>query len=95
MNKRELAILEKAFDMEVSAALQGGSRLMQSRSKVAAQLAADGYLEKRIEKFGAGAFTVTCEGYELTHAGRFAYCSTCDAEPDFQRARKVLNWGTR
>lgn len=76
LTKRELAILERAYSAEINSALSGALPIIQSRSRVAEQLAADGYLQKRTIELG-GRLPVTVEGYELTHAGRFAYCATC------------------
>jgi hypothetical protein len=80
MTKAELAILGRVYEREVSAALSGGERLFQSRSKIAARLADEGFLERRSVTFGRGALAVTVKGYELTHAGRLAYCIFCDDE---------------
>jgi hypothetical protein len=74
MNKQELAILERAFDAEVTSALQGGPHVMQSRSKVARKLCDEGFLEEGAWKSGP----VIVRGYVLTHAGRMAYCMTCE-----------------
>ena len=73
MNKRELALLERAFNSEIVAALQDAPRSMQTTSKLADAMVANGLLIKSVE-FWRG---VKIEGYELTHAGRFAYCETC------------------
>jgi hypothetical protein len=78
MNKKDLDLLELAFSAEIGAALEGGPRLMQTKATARADaLAAEGLLSKCVE-FWRG---VKIEGYELTHAGRFAYCSTCDESP--------------
>lgn len=77
MNKRDLALLERAFGYEISAALQGFPRLMQTKATARADaLVADGLLSKCVE-FWRG---VRLEGYELTHAGRALYCATCATE---------------
>lgn len=82
MNKKELAVLEKAFDAEVRDALRGeGFGLIQTRSKLAVELVEKGMLQKKTVKLG-GRFPVTVEGYELTHAGRIAYCETCKDEEE-------------
>lgn len=57
MNKKELAVLEAAFEAEIFSALNGG------------------LLAQRTITLG-GRMPVT--GYELTHAGRFAYCASCE-----------------
>lgn len=79
MNKQELAMLERAYKAEIDAALKGGLLVIQTRSKVAQKLVADGLLERRAIQTG-GRFPVTVDGFSLTHAGRMAYCLTCDDE---------------
>ena len=74
MNKRELALLERAYAAEIDAAVRGhGLDMIQTRSKLADKLVADGLLEPRTVQ----SRYVTVTGYGLTHAGRFAYCQTC------------------
>lgn len=75
MNKRELKLLEKAFESEVNSALNGGVHLLQTKSMIANKLVNDGMLEKRTITL-EGRFPVVIEGYELTHAGRLGYCSS-------------------
>lgn len=76
MNKKELAMLEKAFEAEVFGAISScGLSLMQTRSKLAEKLVNDGLL-RRIVESPKNAPTVRLEGYGLTHAGRLLYCST-------------------
>ena len=76
MTKQELNLLERAFAAEIGAAIEGTPRLVATKSKVAAALVSDGLLAKCVEVWRGVKF----EGYELTHAGRFAYCATCDDE---------------
>ena len=76
MTKQELNLLERAFAAEIGAAIEGAPRLVVTKSNVAAALVSDGLLAKCVEVWRGIKF----EGYELTHAGRFAYCATCDAE---------------
>ncbi|MGL4649947.1 MAG: hypothetical protein ACRC1H_11105 [Caldilineaceae bacterium] len=78
MNARDLALLERAFMTEVAAALEGSPHPMQTRAtKRAEALVADGLLVPTTEVWRG----VTIKGYELTHAGRLAYCVTCEPEP--------------
>lgn len=73
MTKPELAMLEKVFTAEVKAAFSAtGIHLFQTRSKVAKKLAEEGYLRFTETKWGG----MTITGYELTHAGRLAYCAS-------------------
>lgn len=70
-------MLARVFAAEVDAALsdQPLRRLVQTRSRVAAQLAEDGYLVLDRVTVGAGSrFPVVVTGYVLTEAGRLAYC---------------------
>ena len=76
MTKQELNLLERAFAAEIGAAIEGAPRPMCTKSKLAETLVADGLLAKCVEVWRGIKF----EGYELTHAGRFAYCATCAAE---------------
>lgn len=78
MTKPERKILERAHAAEVRAALTGSLHLLRTRSKLAEKLARDGFLHKTTVTLG-GRFPVTVSGYELTHAGRFAYCSGCES----------------
>jgi hypothetical protein len=83
MNKRELALLEKAFAGEIDAALsRHGIDLIQTKSKLAAKLVEDGLLA-RGEMTLSGWPPLTIKGYRLTEAGRMAYCMTCgDDDPE-------------
>ena len=81
MNKREIAVLAKVYEAEINAALcPGAIHLRQfTNNKVADKLADEGYLhfaEVQLE----GTLPVVVRGYELTHAGRLAYCLTCEGE---------------
>lgn len=74
MTKAELSVLEKAFSAEVERRLP-----FQSRSEIAHRLAKEGYLQPMEITVGAGTrFPVVVKGFQLTHAGRLAYCITCD-----------------
>ena len=75
MNKRELKVLEAAFSQEIEAALDGGIRLYQTKSKLAEKLADEGYLN-RTEIVFPGRFPVTLKGYMLTLLGNAAYCTS-------------------
>ena len=78
MDKRELALLEKAYCAEVNGALSKAPHLMQTKAvKLADKLVADGLLRKVDTRLHGGPFTVHLQGYELTEAGRLAYCLTC------------------
>lgn len=74
MDKREMALLERAYSAEVSAALgKSGMNLMQTKSKLAEKLVEEGFLRKRSIRMH-GPWPCTVDGYELTEAGRLAYC---------------------
>ncbi len=78
MNKKEIALLERAYAAEVNAALsKSGVHVMQTKAKkLADKLVADGLL-REISMRPPGPWPCTVEGYELTEAGRLAYCLTC------------------
>lgn len=48
MNKRELNLLEKAFEAELNTSMGGGLGIFQTKSKLAEKLVEDGLLEKKI-----------------------------------------------
>ena len=75
MNKKDISLLERAFAAETGAALEGTPRVMQTKATARAEaLVADGLLHKCVEHWRG----VRLEGYELTYAGRFTYCATCE-----------------
>ena len=76
MNKREKELLERAFIQEVDSALTKGIHLIQTRSDLAKKLVNDGLLREATITL-TGGFPVRIKGYELTEAGRLAYCMTC------------------
>ena len=77
MNKKDIGLLGLAFEAEIGGALEGKPSLMQTKAITRADaLVADGLLTKCVECWCG----VKLEGYELTHAGRFAYCATCKDE---------------
>lgn len=75
MNKRQLDMLERAFCAEIASALSGSFGIIQTRSKVAQELVGMGMFKKTKRTLGEGGpFPVVIEGFELTDAGRLAYC---------------------
>lgn len=76
MTKKEKDLLERAFAQEVEAALTKGIRLIQTRSKLAKKLVDEGLFRENEVTIG-GQFPVKIKGYELTEAGRLAYCVNC------------------
>lgn len=68
LNKKDLDALGKVFAAEINNNLP-----FQSRSKIYNVLCDAGLLETTNRRMGV----VTIYGYQLTHAGRFAYCSSC------------------
>lgn len=81
MKKAELAVLERAFNAEVSAAMSHGLPVLQTRSKVAKRLMDEGYLAWHSIQLD-GWPPVTVSGYVLTHAGRLEYCLSCEGEQE-------------
>lgn len=77
MNKKELALLEKAFSAQIDAALnKSGLYMMQTKAKLADDLVEQGFLRKVSERLG-GPLPCTVSGYALTEAGWLAYCLSC------------------
>ena len=78
MNKKEIALLERAYTAEVEAALsKSGVHVMQTKAKTLAEkLVSDGFLRTASVR-APGPWPCTVDGYELTEAGRLAYCLTC------------------
>ena len=78
MNKKEIALLERAYTAEVEAALSKSRvHVMQTKAKTLAdKLVSDGLL-MAASVHTPGPWPCTVEGYELTEAGRLAYCMTC------------------
>ena len=72
MTKAKLDLLGKVFAAEIC-----GSLPFQTRSKLAPALVEEGLLAIDERRMGTGPFAVSVRGYELTHAGRLAYCSSC------------------
>lgn len=70
--RKKLAALEKVFGAEIVGRLP-----FRSRAKIYQELCEDGLLEPMEKHYGGAAFPVAVRGYQLTHAGRFAYCSSC------------------
>jgi spermidine synthase len=78
MNKRELNLLERAYNAEIEGALnKTGVYVMQTKSKLADKLVKEGFLNRIEQVFNAGwhgALQVRVDGYVLTDAGRLFYC---------------------
>lgn len=70
--KAELNALEKVFAAEIEGRLP-----FQSKAKIFHQLCEDGLLQPMDRRFGDRFGIVTISGYQLTHAGRLAYCTSC------------------
>lgn len=74
MNKTTIKALEKVFVAEIEGRLP-----FQSKAAIYRRLCDEGLIAPMERTFGRDRFgAITATGYELTHAGRFAYCSTCD-----------------
>jgi len=73
MNKKELDLLEKVYDLEID------GRIYQGKSQLVKYLTDNGLLEVVDYTMPADKscpFPVRIKGFALTHAGRFAYCSS-------------------
>lgn len=74
---KEIAALEKVFAAEIEDRLP-----FQSKAKIYQELCDRGLLQPMRRKFGSGWSAVTASGYQLTHAGRIIYCSSCEDEDE-------------
>jgi hypothetical protein len=70
--KAVLKALERVFAAEIEGRLP-----FQSKARIFYELCRDGLIEPMERVFG-GRFPITAKGYQLTHAGRLLYCSSCD-----------------
>jgi len=81
LTKADLALLRRAFEAEINAALRKHpAALLQTRSKRALSLVARSYLVPA-KVVLPGRFAVTVAGFQLTHLGRLAYCAACSRAP--------------
>lgn len=80
MKKAHLIALEKLFAYEVNRALDPTAigLPMQSKAKVFTELERDGMVERAQRTVPSRFGPITVRGWELTHAGRFAYCASTD-----------------
>lgn len=74
LTKAKLRALERVFAAEVDGRLP-----FQSKAKIFRELCESGMVEPMEWKL-VGRFPVTVSGYQLTHAGRIAYCCSCRDE---------------
>jgi hypothetical protein len=70
ISKQHFKALEKVFAAEIEGCLP-----FQSKAAVYNELRLDGMVEAVSVKMGI----CRVDGYELTHAGRMAYCAQCPA----------------
>lgn len=70
--KAELRILEQVFAAEIE------GRRFQRKSKLVLALVERGLLQESLENRGVFA----CTWYDLTHAGRLIYCTSCPDTED-------------
>ncbi|ORM96263.1 hypothetical protein [Pantoea septica] len=77
MNKTQLSIPERAWGAEIDHALKETPYpIIQTKSKVAKQLADNGYLQY-VEFTDRG---ITFKGYIITHLGIMTYCESLSPE---------------
>lgn len=75
MLRKELNMLEKAYEAEIASALNKNiPHVYKTKSKYAKKLAEDGYLRFTTVCMG----NVNVNGYELTELGRLTYCTGVD-----------------
>lgn len=79
MNKKQLDILARAWEADIAHALKESPYpIFQSKSKLAQQLADEGYLE-HVEFTDRG---ISFKGYLITHFGIMAYCESLPYETE-------------
>lgn len=88
MKAAHISALEKLFADEIRSALEPQRGTLprdlpfQSKAKVFAELESEGLARRREVRIGSGWSAVTVRGWELTEAGRLAYCMTCKDEDE-------------
>lgn len=75
MKKSKLEILERAFMAEIDGAMGKGIGLLQTKSKLARELADEGYLVS-YTLTSEGRFPTSISGYILTEIGHMTYCTS-------------------
>lgn len=86
MNKAELAMLENVWVAEVNNLLPyQPSTQAKKQKEIAEKLVSEGFLEHD-KTIMSG---VRVEGYALTHAGRFYYCSSCEGSDEPEEAARA------
>src|ERR1700689_1367527 len=76
MKKSTINALERVFAAEINGRLP-----LQSKANIYRELEAEGMVSQMGRTFGNGAFKASVKGWQLTHAGRFAYCENCEPAP--------------
>lgn len=71
LTQAKIKALENVFWAEVE------GRMFQSKAKIYARLAEEGYLAAAVQKFPTALGVLTCHGWNMTHSGRFIYCANC------------------
>jgi hypothetical protein len=75
MDGKRMKLLERAYNAEIDAALNRHPlHLMQTKAALAKTMVDEGYLAECKVTVSSATF----DGYELTHAGRMAYCIWCE-----------------
>jgi hypothetical protein len=78
VSKTELKWLEKVWAAEVEGRLP-----LQSRAAIYKRLEDRGLVERMKVEYPPDRFgPIVVEGWGLTHAGRFVYCSSCNDSQD-------------
>lgn len=76
MNAKDLKLLERVFEAEISSAINGGPYVAQIKSKRMLDLEKEGYVQRHTEVLG-GRFPLKISGWILTELGRVTYCMSC------------------
>lgn len=82
-DKRTLKHLEQLFIAEIE------GRDVQLHKKTADRLERLGLIARDVGAERSGPFTFTTEFHRLTHAGRFAYCASCEDGADDEIGQRM------
>lgn len=75
MKRSDLKLLERVFAAEIENCLPYQPHRKSEHHFE--RLTSEGYLQSMTVTHGAGPFALKINGWQLTQAGRIAYCETC------------------
>lgn len=87
MNKKQLAILERAWEAEIACSLKEQPLpIIQTKSKIARQLCDDGFLDEVSLNYQMATF----KGYQINHIGIAAYCFYMPDDVDIEAMEREM-----